>query len=105
MNQTPDVRELQKQAREADRIDKNRAELFEAMLRTEAWKAYIELLDAKIQALADQVMRPAMNMDELIALEAVKGPMRGLLMARDLPSTIIAAMKTANSASATEEND
>lgn len=87
------IEELQKQGRAADKEDRERAELFAAMLQTPAWKFYVSLLDKRIQAHADVLMGPAVSVDRAIALEYVKGAMSGLVMARDLPSVIVTAIK------------
>jgi len=85
------VEELFKQARKADKIDRERIELFEMLVKTPGWQAFVEILNAKIQLFADQVMSPAGTRDGLVALEYVKGAMSGLIMARDIPSVTIAA--------------
>lgn len=85
--------ELTKEMRSANKIDRARASMFESLLKTEAWKEYVELIDALIQNRADQVMMPAGSVDGAIALEHVKGAMSGLIMARDIPSVTIAAMQ------------
>lgn len=89
------IEDLLKTSREATKIDKKRAELFEAMTRMEGWKIYVELLEQRIQVFADTVLQPASSVDNAIALEYVKGAMSGVIMARDLPSVIVAAMKSA----------
>ena len=86
------VQELLKDARSADRIDKERAELFAAMLRTAAWLEYVNLLEAKLQGMADEILAPSGSIEGMIRLEYVKGAMSGLVLARDLPSVTIAAM-------------
>jgi hypothetical protein len=87
----PRVDELLKQARRADKIDRERIEVFEMLVKTRGWQTFVEILDAKIQLFADQVMSPAGTRDGLVALEYVKGAMSGLIMARDIPSVTIAA--------------
>jgi hypothetical protein len=86
------VRELLRDARLANRIDKDRAELFEGMIKSKAWQEYIALLDAKIQGMADVILAPANTQNGLIALEYVKGAMSGLILARDLPKLTVTAM-------------
>lgn len=87
------VEELLKNARAADRIDREREELFGAMVRSAAWKEYISLLESKIQGMADVILAPSNSVDALVGLEYVKGAMSGLIIARDLPSVTIAAME------------
>lgn len=94
--------ELQKVSREARKIDRERADLFTVLLRHPAWLAYVELLDSQIQARADIVLAPSGSVDGAIVQEYVKGAMSGLILARDLPSTIIADMKSATSSGDTE---
>jgi hypothetical protein len=89
--------ELTKTSRAARKIDRERAELFAVLLRHPAWLLYIELLEAQIQARADIILTPAGSIEGAIVLEYVKGAMSGLILARDMPSTIIADMKSASS--------
>lgn len=86
------LEERLKEGRAADKIDKDRAEKFRAMTATEGWKLYIELLETRQQIFADALMTPAGTLDGAVALEYVKGTMSGLILARDLPSIIIAVM-------------
>lgn len=87
------IEELVKQGRAADRVDKERAELMQALVASSGWKVYSELLASRIQVFGDAVLMPATSIDQCIGLEGIKGAMRGLLIARDLPSVIIEAMK------------
>ena len=86
------VQELLRDARGADKIDRERAEMFIAMLKTPAWQEYVSLLEAALQSKADLILAPGNSVDGLIALEYVKGAMSGLVLARDLPSVTISAM-------------
>ena len=85
--------ELHKIARVADKDDKELAEILEGLVKHPGWVAYQTLLGRRIQMFADTVMAPAGSNDGAIALEWVKGAMSGLLIARNLPSVIIDAMK------------
>lgn len=85
------IENLLREAKRADRIDRERIELFEAMIRTPAWQAYVEILEAKLQLFADQVLAPASSVDGMVALEYIKGAMSGLVIARDITSVTIAA--------------
>jgi hypothetical protein len=87
----PRIEELLKESRQAGRIDRERAEVFAWLVKQPAWLAYLEILESKIQALADQVLAPARSIDGMVTLEYVKGAMSGLIMARDIPSITIAA--------------
>jgi hypothetical protein len=87
--------ELMSAGRLADKIDRERVELFQILVNHPAWKVYIELLGTLIQQTADEVIAPAGSIDRAVALEYVKGALSGLIRARDLPSSIIATMKAA----------
>src|SRR5258707_8753584 len=63
------ISDLMKEARKADRVDKERAELFEGMMKTPAWKSYVELLELRLQLFADVVLQPSTSIDGSIALE------------------------------------
>lgn len=99
------IEELLKNARAAAKVDKERIELFEKMLTTPAWQVYVELLNAKIQMFADQVLAPSGTVDGCVALEYVKGAMSGLIMARDIPDAIISAKDQIRSMVAEEDED
>jgi hypothetical protein len=88
----PKIQELLRNARSADKIDRERAEMFGAMIRSAAWHEYCDLINARLQAMADDIIKPSGSVDALVALEYVKGAMSGLILARDLPSVTIAAM-------------
>jgi hypothetical protein len=87
------IEELLKNARAADRIDREREELFGVLVRSPGWQEYVSLIEAKLQMMADAILAPAESVDSLVALEYVKGAMSGLIIARDLPSVTIAAME------------
>jgi hypothetical protein len=87
------ISELLRHSREADRIDRDRADEFGRMVRSAAWKLFVELLDLRIQSCADVVTQPSGGVEGAWKLEYIKGAMYGLLLARDLPANIIANMK------------
>ena len=87
------VGELLKNARAADKIDRERGELMQVLIQTPAWKAFSELLGFRIQNFADSVLGPSGSINGMVAQEYLKGAMSGLIIARDLPTIIIAAMK------------
>jgi hypothetical protein len=87
------VTELLKNARAADKIDRERGELMQALVQTPAWRAYNELLGFRIQNFADSVLAPSGSINGMVAQEYLKGAMSGLIIARDLPTIIIAAMR------------
>ena len=85
------IEDLLRDARKADKIDRERIELFEGLVKSPGWAAYVEILNAKIQMCADQVLAPSKSVDGMVTLEYVKGAMSGLIMARDITSITIAA--------------
>lgn len=87
------IEEMKRQAREANRRDKKRAEVFEAMVATEAWKEYSLLLSASIQQFGDQVLAPANGLDGAFSSEYTKGTIKGLLLAQSLPQATIETVK------------
>lgn len=86
------VKDLLRDARTADKVDRERAELFGSMIKSSGWKQYVELLELRLQSLADEILKPSGSIDAMIGLEYVKGAMSGLILARDLPSVTIMAM-------------
>ena len=87
------LNKLLKDAKEADREDKIRKQVFEGMIGTVAWGYYARLLDLKLQGFSEVLLAPAGSMDGMVRHEFVKGAMFGLALARDLPHVIIASMK------------
>lgn len=87
------VATLLSDARKADAIDRERADFLQALVKTPGWKVYLELLNLRIQNFADQVMAPAGSINGMISSEYLKGAMSGVIIARDLPAVIIAAME------------
>lgn len=82
--------ELKKQARKADAVDKERGDLLRMLLKHPGWLVYQELLEAQMQARADEILSPSGSIDGMIAQEYKKGALSGLVIARDLPSVTIA---------------
>lgn len=89
------ISELQKAARSADKIDRERMEHFRGLLKHPGWALYQELLNIRVQLYADAVMAPSGSVNGAIALEWVKGAMSGVILSRDLPAVIIAAIEPA----------
>lgn len=87
------VAELLSEARKAKKIDLERADAMTALITKPEWAVYVELLTPRIQNFADQLMAPLSTMDATLGQEYLKGAMSGLIIARDLPAVIIAAMK------------
>lgn len=96
--------ELQKTAREADKVDKERLEYFRGLLKHPGWAVYQELLTKRVQLYADAIMAPCGSVDGAIALEWVKGAMSGVLLAQNLPSVTIAAIEASVPATEGDED-
>jgi hypothetical protein len=90
---TQELAELVKSSRTADRQDKELAELLGGMVKSAAWKAFVVLLESRIQVCSDQVIAPCVGVDEAFGREYVKGTMCGLLLARGLPDAIVDSIK------------
>jgi hypothetical protein len=91
-----------------DKVDRDRAEIFERMVRTPAWLLFVELVNDIIETRGAELLSPAGSIDGVLAGEHLKGSMSGLIMARDLPSVIIAhmeAMKSPAQYDASEDED
>lgn len=99
------IDELLSAARKANKEDRERAELFEGLVRSASWKSYVALLMGRVQAFSDVILQPAGTRDNVLLLEYLKGAMFGLLLARDLPSVTIEAMKTLTPTPIPDEDD
>lgn len=89
--------ELIRLSREADRIDRRRAELFEPMMKSAAWAEYQSMLKEKIERFSEQLLAPSASMDGMVASEWIKGAMSGLIMARDITSVTLATVEAMRS--------
>ena len=87
------ISELEKIAKTADKVDRERLDHFRGLLKHPGWAVYQELLNIRVQLYADAVMAPCRSVDGAIALEWVKGAMSGVILSRDLPGVTIAAME------------
>lgn len=87
------VEELLKEARKADKEDREKGEALGRLIKHPDWGAYVAMLDRKAQLFGDQLLLPAGGVDGCVRQEFVKGALSGLIMARDLPSVTIAAAK------------
>lgn len=85
--------ELLKIAQAANKEDREDATLFEVMIKTPAWQAYVKRLQRRMQTEGDAILGPAQSVDGMVALEYRKGALSGLVIARDLPSVTIQAAK------------
>lgn len=97
--------DLRKQARTANKQDRELAEFMQILIKSPGWPAYQELIHKRIDSLGMEVLEPAAGLDRAIALEYQKGTMRGLIMARDLPNVTIAAMKDLTVPATENEDD
>lgn len=93
MQTTKQLDEFHREIRKNVQNLKEKAELFEAGIKTSFWQAYIEMLGVMIEARGAEILAPAGSVDGALALEHVKGAMNGLILARDLPSLTIAQAK------------
>lgn len=99
--------ELQRSARMADKEDKEFTEQCAVLMKNPAFQSYMALLNRRIETLGLVVLEPANGMDNAVALEYIKGTMRGLIIARDLPAVTMQAMKasTSNPANGDDADD
>lgn len=106
MDRQPHIEDLLKDGRALDKIDRDRAELFEPMVKTPGWLAYVEVLNSMIEQRGTEILGPAGSVDGAMRLEYIKGAMFGLLLARDLPSVTIQQMSASRPATELpDEND
>jgi hypothetical protein len=89
--------ELLKQSRAGDKEDRERAELFSGMIVSPGWKMYSELLTKLIEMRGSELLSPCSGVDATYGQEHMKGTMNGLILARDLPATIVEHMKALRS--------
>ena len=82
--------EMEKAAREAAREDREKIEACQALLRNPHFLLFMKMLNNVIDGLGVEVLEPAKTMDDCVALEGVKGTMRGLIRARDLAHATVA---------------
>jgi len=85
--------DLIKESKRANKEDRELSELLVVLIASPGWKAYMGLLSRRQQMLADELLQPNTGIDGCIRQEYVKGALSGLIIARDLPSVIIAATK------------
>jgi hypothetical protein len=88
------IEDLKRQARDADRVDRERADVLSGLVRHPGWEVYVRLVNAQVQARSDAVLEPANSVDKCVGLEYIKGAMSGLLLAVALPGAIIEQAKT-----------
>lgn len=99
------IRELLKDSRAADKVDKELATAMQGLISRPEWQSYYALLQRQIETRGTVILAPAEGVDGAMLLEHVKGTMRGLLLAQNLPSLIINAMQTSASATDGEDDD
>ena len=88
---TKRLEELLRESRQADKEDLAKADAFQVLVKHASWVPYLALLNTRIQHLADALLAPAGSINGMVTQEYLKGAMSGLILARDLPSVIIAA--------------
>ena len=94
--------QLLRDARRANTIDKERAQALSVLVKSEVWKIYSDLLNAKIAERSATLLEPLKH-GERDSSEHNKGAVYGLIYARDLPHTIVAAMKELSLSSDAED--
>src|SRR5690348_9099262 len=70
-----EVQELLKTSKAADREDRERAEVLQALIKHPGWDVYAHLLQVFVQSRSNQVLGPAGSVNGAVALEYVKGTM------------------------------
>ena len=85
--------ELLKEGRKFDKLDRDRAEVFASLLKHPGWMIYEDMLQGQIQQFGDLVLEPVAGLDGVFTQEFIKGTLKGLILARDMPSVIVESMK------------
>lgn len=80
-----------------DKVDRDRASIFEGLVRSPGWILFVELVNEIIEHRGAELLAPSGSIDGVLAGEHLKGSMSGLIMARDMPSVIIAHMEAMKS--------
>lgn len=94
MLNNPNLEELKKQAIVADKEDRERGEILQSFVKHPGWALFLALVEKNMQAAADMLMQPEQTLErDGMNSEYLKGTMRGLIIARDIPSATIAGMK------------
>lgn len=83
---------LRESARAADREDAEKREACAALVKNPNFLVYTNMLNKMIEDLGMTVLEPAQNLDACVALEGIKGTMRGLIRARDLARVTVATI-------------
>lgn len=89
------LEDLRKAAKRADREDALKVQALRRLMSSSDWPVYLELLSARLQPFADELLRPAGGLDGMVAHEFVKGAMFGLTLARTLPTVIVESLASA----------
>lgn len=101
----PLIDDFLKESKKNAAVDRRRAEIWEVMLKTAAFQEYLAVLNVIIESLGAQLLTAAKSVDDCIVAEGTKGTMRGLILARDLPSISIAQHKASVPATEDEEDE
>lgn len=94
MIDTEKFQELLKQSRRAQAVDRARSEAFQSLVKSEGWKLYVDLIDARLQSFSDLLLQPLQSIDAVGVQEFLKGAMFAFVLMRDLPSNTINAMRS-----------
>lgn len=84
--------EEEKLQKEQAKFDRERADAFAVMMKTQGWQLYCDLLNKHIATRTAKLFEPTPAGEEY-AEQHNKGAVYGLLLARDIPSATVAAMK------------
>lgn len=87
------IDEAIRDGRKALREDQEKAEILGTLVRHPGWKVYMRLVESHKQSFGDVLLRPAGGLDGAINSEYIKGVVCGLLLATNLPGSIIDDMK------------
>ena len=86
------LKEVQREAAKVNAVDIKRYRAFEAMLKTEGWGFYVELLNYHVNERMKGYLQPT-EPGGRDKEQHNKGTVFGLLLARDIPSNTVASMK------------
>lgn len=86
--------EIEKQAREQTKADLEQFEAFRDMVKTEGWRLFTIWLNMQIESRTQTIFeRPQPGLDARRGEDHDKGACYALILARDIPQTIIDAYK------------
>lgn len=97
--------QLQKDMRQANKEDRHDAELFEAMVKTEAWKVFLKRASAIQQGYSEELLAPSGGLDGLVKSEYAKGALGGSLRILSVPQRTMESVKQIGPQVNDEEDD